>query len=170
MGLEILRRETPEAILSIIDLVWSQPETFIRWPKEKLLWLEGVTRESRYHKYAPEKTIELKEAKIQIDCRSNGPAICAFLLAGGERPPRRGNSHGWSIHHIYDGKFPSQGKTESAHAVKNGRYFTQSAGLVAIHPIADALADEVPYFAWLLRAEAYKRFNFDPDGVFSVTD
>ena len=44
--------------------------------------------------------------------------------------------------------------------------FTEAAGLVAIHPLADALADEVPYFAWLLRFEAYQRYGFDPDGVF----
>jgi hypothetical protein len=45
--------------------------------------------------------------------------------------------------------------------------FTHSAGLVAVHPLADALADEVPYFAWLLRSEAFRRFRFDPDGVFA---
>jgi hypothetical protein len=43
--------------------------------------------------------------------------------------------------------------------------FTHSAGLVAVHPTA-ALADEVGYFAWLLRREAYDRFQFDPDQVF----
>lgn len=46
--------------------------------------------------------------------------------------------------------------------------FTQSAGLVAIHPIADALADEFAIFAWRLRAESFLRFGYDPEGVFSA--
>jgi len=55
------------------------------------------------------------------------------------------------------------------HATKKVCHFTQSAGLVAVHPIADALADEFPFFTWLLRAEAFVRFKYDPDGVFSTT-
>jgi len=46
-------------------------------------------------------------------------------------------------------------------------HFSQSAGLIAVHPIADGLADEFPFFAWLLRAESFNRFGYDPDGVFS---
>jgi hypothetical protein len=49
------------------------------------------------------------------------------------------------------------------------RYFTQSAGLVAIHPVADALADEFAVFAWRLRAEAFLRFGYDPEGAFSAS-
>jgi hypothetical protein len=52
-------------------------------------------------------------------------------------------------------------------AAMDPRHFTQSAGLVAIHPIADALADEFGVFAWRLRAEAFLRFGHDPEGVFS---
>jgi hypothetical protein len=39
--------------------------------------------------------------------------------------------------------------------------------LVAIHPLADALADEFPSFSWLLRAHAFNKFGYDPDEVFS---
>ena len=53
------------------------------------------------------------------------------------------------------------------HAVKDGKHFTQAARLVAIHPIAEALKDEYFYSAWVLRYEAFLRFNYDPDGVFS---
>lgn len=40
------------------------------------------------------------------------------------------------------------------------------AGLVAIHPVAEALKDEHSRFAWLLRREVFLRFGYDPDGVF----
>jgi len=53
------------------------------------------------------------------------------------------------------------------HAVKDGKHFTQAAGLVAIHPVAEALKDEYFYVAWRLRHEAFLRFGYDPDRVFS---
>jgi hypothetical protein len=70
------------------------------------------------------------------------------------------------VHHIYDGLHPAPGRRESVRAVTSGDYFTEAAGLVAVHPVADALASEVPSFAWFLREEAFRRFGFDPDGVF----
>lgn len=91
----------------------------------------------------------------------------AYLLAGGDRPDRVKLNKKWSIHHIYDGSFKAKGMNRIIRAVNEGNYFTESSGLVAVHPVADALADEVPYFAWLLRFEAFQRYGFDPDGVFS---
>lgn len=91
--------------------------------------------------------------------------FAAFAIAGGVRP-KRANGRGWNIHHVYDGQFPAPTRP-CTRAVKAGDYFTEAAGLVAAHPIADALADEFAYFAWLLRVEAFHRFGFDPDGVFA---
>lgn len=73
----------------------------------------------------------------------------------------------WSIHHIYNGKFPFLADRRTLHAVKDGNHFTQSAGLVAVHLIAEALAEEYFYFTWLLRHESFKKFSYDPDLVFS---
>ena len=55
----------------------------------------------------------------------------------------------------------------TTHAARSPDHFTQSAGLIAAHPIADALADEYPFFSWFLRAHAFVRFRYDPDSVFS---
>jgi hypothetical protein len=41
--------------------------------------------------------------------------------------------------------------------------------LVAVHPIADALYEEDPEFAELLRRESFTRFGYDPDGLFSAS-
>ncbi len=140
---------------------------FIRWPKRSMCFVNGCVR-VQYHDYSPEQKTQLRQARITPDSRSNGPAIMAFLSAGGERPMRQSSGKQWSVHHIYDGKFPAPGRTTTAHAVKDGCLFTEAAGLVAVHPIADALADEVPWFAWLLRREAFERFGFDPDRVFGM--
>lgn len=162
-----LRAATDARYLSVIDAVWGHPNDYIRWPKRAYLFSPGTIRDP-YHKYNPDQVAAIKGAGVAQDTRSNGPAIMAFAIAGGERPYRAGRNRQWTVHHVYDGKHPAPGRTCS-HAVKDGRLFSEAAGLVAVHPIADAIADEFAYFAWLLRREAHRRFAFDPDGVFAGT-
>jgi hypothetical protein len=148
-----------------LNLIYENPAMFVSWPKRQLLLLPGVTRETRYHQYPTTVIQQLRNAGITPDGRSNGPAICSFLLAGGVRQLRETGQR-WHIHHIYDGKFLHPNKTATTHAVRDGQYFTEAAGLVALHPVANALADEFLEFAWWLRKEAFRRFGFDPDHVF----
>ena len=142
-------------------------DSFVKWPERaELLWSSCVR--IKYHRYPETLKALFRERRIQSesDTRSNGPAVVAYRVAGGERPKRNGSNE-WSIHHIYDKKFPYLGATESMWAARDPRHFTQSAGLVAIHPVADALADEFEIFAWRLRAESFLRFGYDPDGAFT---
>jgi len=149
----------------ILEIIYQSPSEFISWPNRKLLLLPGAIRKN-YHRYPESIRQQLIEAHITPDSRSNGPAICSFLLAGGIRPLRE-DGKGWNIHHIYDGKFPINDNMLTLRAVANDQYFTEAAGLVALHPIAHAVADEFYEFAWWLRKEAFDRFGFDPDKVFS---
>jgi hypothetical protein len=140
---------------------------FVKWPQRAELLLAGCDRTVNYQNYPDSLKAILRQQRITCDSRSNGPAIMAYLVAGGQRPKRNGN-HDWTIHHLYDGKFPYPGSVPpSVRAVMDARHFTQSAGVVAIHPVADALADEFAVFAWRLRAEAFVRFGYDPEGAFS---
>jgi len=142
-------------------------DAFVHFPdRALLLWPGSWRRPKQYHRYPDAMKAAAKQAGIQLDGRFNGPAIAAFLLAGGRRPQRFGSNNAWSVHHVYQGKYPYVGRGTSLHAVKDGKHFTQSAGLVAVHPFADQMADEYPAFAWLLRAEAFRRFGYDPDHVF----
>jgi len=143
-------------------------DSFVKWPQRPLLLACGCNRNSRYHSYSEEVESLAKAQSIRLDTRANGPAITSFLVAGGTRPQRYGSTNQWSIHHIYSGKFPYVDKNETLHAAKHGNHFTQSAGLVAIHPVADALCDEYPFFSWLLRATSFFLFRYDPDEVFST--
>lgn len=163
--LEHFRGETPTHLLPVIEHVWANRERFVCWPKNAHLLIPGRKRPgNRYHSYSENLIFQLRAKAIRIDTRSNGPAIMAFFFAGGTRPKRL-NGKGWSVHHIYDGQFPAPRTTSSLHAIDSGDHFTESSGLVAIHPFADGLASESPYFAWLLRCEAYDRFGYDPDHV-----
>jgi len=164
----------PEAIRHVLHHVATNLNDFVRWPARATLLWQGCDRarpergKQKYHRY-PEILRKLaKERGIYLDTRPNGPATAAFLFAGGVRPERFGSSNAWSIHHLYSGKFPYIGLTETLHAVKDCNHFTQSAGLIATHPIADQLCDEFPFFAWVLRAKAYELFRYDPNGVFSA--
>jgi hypothetical protein len=159
---------------AILSSVAAELDAFIRWPAEAVLLWPGcnrVPRPGKTQKYFsfPVHIREIANARgVVLDTRPNGPAIAAFVLAGGTRPERFGSSNKWSVHHLYSGKFPYIGRKTTTHAAKECNHFTQSAGLVAVHPVADALVDELPFFAWLLRAQAYLRFGYDPDGVFSL--
>lgn len=158
---------------SVLQLVASRIDDFLLWPDKPLLLWEGCDRirpakgKQRYHTFPNPIKDLAREWKYVLDGRANGPAIAAFMLSGGDRIIRNGTNNKWSIHHIYNNKFPYQPGTRTLHAVKERRHFTQSAGLVAVHPIADAIADEFAAFAWLLRATAWKKFHYDPDGVFT---
>lgn len=158
---------------TVLRTVATNLDSFVQWADKPVLLWSGCDRippagqRQKYFRY-PEKIKKLARAQgVYLDGRPNGPAIASFFISGGNRPERFGSSNAWSIHHLYSGKFPYCGRNETTHATKNGLHFTQGAGLVAAHPVADALDDEFPFFAWLLRAHAYRKFGYDPDNVFS---
>ncbi len=150
-----------EPVRHVLHRVAGHLDDFVRWPQRAVLLWDGCDRckpegkKQKYHRY-PEAISKLaKMQKITLDSRPNGPARAAFILAGGTRPERFGSTNASTMHHVYSGKFPYIGRTKTTHAVKLAKHFTQSAGVVAAHPIADALCDEYPFFAWLLRYEAF---------------
>ncbi len=87
-------------------------------------------------------------------------------MAGGKRPERVGTKNRWSIHHLYSGKFPHLSQEDTLHAAYDGNHMTHSAGLIAVHPVLDAMLDEYPFMSWMLRGYAFRKFGYDPDGVF----
>lgn len=163
------------AVRECVTTVCKSLDVFVRWPGKAVLLWDGCDRiappgeRQRIHTFPEPIKRAAKLVKAPLDTRSNGPAIIAFLVAGGVRPIRYGSHNSWSVHHIYSGKFPYAGKSATLHAAKDGLHFTQSAGLIAVHPIADGMCDEYPFFSWLLRAEAFRRFGYDPDAVFADT-
>lgn len=159
--------QLPEQEATLIFKVISELDKWVRFPAEGKVLMPACDRTIKYHSYPDHIKAMAKERKIYLDTRANGPAAASFLIFGGERPSRRGNNNSWSIHHLYSGKFPHPGKTETTHAVKSGDHFTHSGGLVAIHPVADSMADEYAAFTWYLRALAFKKFGYDPDNVFN---
>jgi hypothetical protein len=145
---------------AIISLC-AESDRFFEWPKVGTLLWPGCTRgnNDQLHEYPTEIADQLRRLGFEKpDDRNNGPAIMAFLAAGGKRPTC--GNEGWHIHHIYDGT------DGTPHAVHNPNLFTHSAGLVAAHPVAHHLAHKSQLLKGLLRREAFLRFDFDPMGVF----
>lgn len=160
--------QCPDMEWAAIRSICTEPNRFFEWPQVgELLW-PGCTRGNAnlVHDYPEHVVDRLRKSGIhQPDTRNNGPAVMAFIAAGGRRPTW--GNEGWPIHHIYDGTASFSPDAAPAPAVKDGRYFTHSAGLVAAHPVAHHLAHQSPLLKWLLRREAYIRFGFDPDGAFN---
>lgn len=153
--------------------IWRQRQTYFRWPKEhRVISSEWVRhpdgRRKDCYNYPVNLVEEIKRAGLRVDRRNNGPAIVSFLLAGGERPLRPFPSRwGWTIHHIYDGQHPRFPNERVPHAICDPELFTDSRGLVAVHPLADFIVMRAPLLSWLLRWEAFRRFpGFDPMNVF----
>jgi len=153
--------------------IWLNQHAYFKWPKrERVLnkdWIRisNPTGKNLYP-YSPKIIQECESAKIPADGRSKGPAIVTFLLSGGARPLREDPpTWGWSIHHIYDGKFPApHQRSRVLNAVQVAGEFTNSRGLVAAHPVADFVAANSRLLAWLLRWEAFRRFKYDPNKIY----
>jgi hypothetical protein len=160
--------QCPDLEWSAIRSICVEPSRFFEWPQVgELLW-PGCTRgnDQQQHSYPPDIVQRLLKLGIhRPDTRNNGPAIMAFLAAGGRRPTW--GDEGWHIHHVYDGteRVPKH-PAPVPHAASQGHLFTHSGGLVAAHPVAHHLAHQSKLLKWLLRREAFLRFGFDPMGVF----
>jgi hypothetical protein len=153
--------------------IWLNQHAYFKWPKKGMVLNNEWTRKrdpirDDLYPYSPEIVEECKKAGIPADGRSNGPAIVSYRLAGGSRPLREDPpTWGWSIHHIYDGKFPApHQRSRVLNAVQVAGEFTNSRGLVAAHPVADFVAANSRLLAWLLRWEAFRRFKYDPNKIF----
>jgi hypothetical protein len=154
--------------------IWLNQHAYFKWPKKSFVLSSEWTRKRDPHRdnlypYSQEMVGQCEKAGVPADGRSNGPAIVTYLLAGGARPMREDPpTWGWSIHHIYDGKFPAPHQRGGVlNAVNVAGEFTNSCGLVAAHPVADFVAANSRLLAWLLRWEAYRRFKYDPNKIFS---
>jgi hypothetical protein len=157
--------------------IWLNQHAYFKWPKKGLVLNSEWTRKrdpirDDLYSYSPEMIESCNTAGVSVDGRSNGPAIVAYLLAGGSRPMREDPpTWGWSIHHIYDGKFPApHQRGRVLNAVEVAEEFTNSRGLVAAHPVADFVATNSRLLAWLLRWEAFRRFKYDPNKTFHAHD
>jgi len=114
-----------------------------------------------------------------LDVFVRWPERALLLWPECDRTPPPGKKHKYFKYpaHIKDIARPLRytldgwpnGPAIAAFCIAGGVRPAQSAGVVAVHPVADALVDEFPFFTWLLRARAYQKFGYDPDGAFSKT-
>lgn len=180
-------RDEAGHLFPLAEKVWAEGGRYLAWPPAVDAGTGPLIRftrrewaESKPCRYPDEVAARIKREVGRADTRSNGPAVMAFRLAGGrfESWMTKANGHHWSIHHIYDGTHPVPGWDALNHclgvpgtmisAVERREFFAHPAGLVAIHPIADKVAEEVGWFAWQLRYRAWRVHGFDPAGVFGA--
>lgn len=164
-ALALLRSLETSRNLNLIDTIWDKPDVYVQWPRKALLFAPGSVYGHR-HQYTDEQRRFAKASGTRITYGPFAPAVVAFRAAGGFRPYKLDGTTKWPICHIYHGFFLAPGRDQTLNATSDGLHFSQAAGLVALHFFAGMLLGSSPYFAWLLRYEAYKRFAYDPDHVF----
>jgi len=86
-------------------------------------------------------------------------AVSAFRYAGGCKPESPQGADCWQIRHLYslDG-FPLR---------EQKYHFTQSADLVAVHPVVQCLMEQYPCIAKTLQARVFCAFQYDPANQFA---
>ena len=105
------------AVRPIAGAVVSSIGEFVKWADRAELLIEGCDRTQNYHKFPPQIIHRARAQRVPLDARSNGPAIVAFLLAGGRRPTRFGHTYGWPIHHQYhETQFRERPRDGSTHS------------------------------------------------------
>lgn len=158
----------PKSEANILNIIINNLADFVVFPREGRLFFLGLVRQaprSGLISYPPGTIFSKLNPKGKMEIMTNGPAVVAFENAGGSIP-LKGNGNSWSIHHLYAKDFPYIGTTRTLHAIKDGAHFTHTAGMVAVHPLADAAAHEYACFSWFLRAKAFLLFGYNPDNVF----
>lgn len=128
-------------------------------PKELALTCIGPIGLSAYEE--KELIAALKERGIS--CTEKYPVHpdrFAFAFARGQHP------NDWTFHHLYDGIVPFHGRKKTLDAQKHGRHFTETAGMVTVHPLVQELYDHCACIRRTLRARSFTQFKYDPDEYF----
>src|SRR5262245_44739217 len=77
---------------NVLSDVAGELDSFVRWASEAVLLWPGCDRipppgkKQKYFSFPAHIRQMAKPLGVQLDTRPNGPAIAAFLLAGGTRP------------------------------------------------------------------------------------
>ena len=86
-------------------------------------------------------------------------AVAAFRFAKGYRPEPPKGAEQWCTCHLY---------SLDVFLPREQRYhFTQSANLVAVHPVVQSLMAQYPCIAKTLQARAFCAFRYDPANQFA---
>jgi hypothetical protein len=73
----------------------------------------------------------------------------------------------WRLRHLYDGRFPFPGRERTLNALDDRMHFSQTAGLIALHPTLGPLWKRFGALAKALRARSFVQFGYDPENYFS---
>ena len=105
-----------------------------------------------------------EDGRVENKPWSRNPAFTAFRYAGGHAP-QTPQGEPWVLRLLYSGEQPFVGRTATLTCPEEGNHFTQTAGMVAVHPAIHQLWNTCPAVAHTLRARAFALFGYDPDGV-----
>ena len=182
--------ETPPFIRSLCKSLYHE-SPLVRWPQRALLCQWGMTSQDRIgvidendpdwtlrNMPAPERMLPPGDAQYDALVRQEDPealapgarigwpfAAAAFKYTGGNVPQAEAGADAWRLLHLYAGA-PAFDNGVEFDAMPNPKHYTQSAGLVAVHPVVHLLMAQHPCIVHTLRARAFTKFNYDPANYF----
>jgi hypothetical protein len=86
-------------------------------------------------------------------------AVAAFRYAGGNKPESPEGADCWRICHLYS--------SDEFILAKQRYHFTQSANLVAVHPVVQHLMAQYPCIVKTMQQRVFETFMYDPRTWFS---
>ncbi len=93
-------------------------------------------------------------------------AAAGFRYGGGVVPQAPPEADGWKTRHLYAGA-PALAAGVAFDATRDPNHYTQSAGIVAVHPVVDHLMALHPCMVFTLRWRAFDAFRYDPANYFA---
>ena len=93
-------------------------------------------------------------------------AVAAFKYAGGNVPQAVPGADCWHLVHVYEALTRyAAGNQEEAH--RAAKHYTQSANLVALHPVVQHLMAQYPCIVNTLQHRIFDAFGYDPANLFA---
>ena len=142
------------------------PEVFLDW------FLSHSPDDGESH--LPPDDVEYQELVRQEDPEALNPdagnfwafAVAAFKYGGGNIPQTAAGAEKWELIHLYEilTRLSPDNRDDTPGAVN---HFTQSAALVAVHPVVYHLKREHPCIVTTLQARAFTKFRYDPKRCFA---
>jgi hypothetical protein len=117
-----------------------------------------------------DQTLPVGDAEYDALVRQQDPeaqepwahAVAAFRRMGGYVPQAVPGTEAWQLLHLYEAltRWGAAGNRDEA--ARAARHYTQSANLVAVHPVVQHLMAQYPCIVKTLQARVFTKFRYDP--------
>ena len=176
--LDHITENLPPFIRSVCKSVYHE-SLLVRLPEQPLLCAFEMTSRGHVDTKSAKDFIMLnldqeRVAQYRALVRQEDPeerlpsahVFAAFSYTRGHVPQVSVADDGWRVMHLYAGA-PAFDNGVAFDAMADPKHYTQSACLVAVHPVVQHLMAQYPCIVYALRARSFTQFQYDPANYFA---